>query len=382
LNNPLIATDPSGYIFWLVFAAAALTAAGGYIVGDRQFARAALGMAIGMLLGPGGSYGAAMTAFFGGSSFAAAVFAGFAAGGISSGNIQGAFRGALSAGLLYGAGSLAGDLQSGAATAAGEAAEAAGGQYGSAFSNAHETSIMAHGGIGRAGLHAIAGCVGALGGGKCGPGALSAGFAEFAGPKLDGLKIPGIVSRAIVGGIAAELGGGKFANGAMTASFGYLFNCLSHGCIARVLPTKQELRTFQTVRTFDDVTDWWLQTGAQTKYYDGNSPETQSFRNTAAVDKVRQELIGGAGHYAFAERYGFFESIFGAFKFGLDPVRHQVGGYAVYGVLVGDELRFTVHNEMSLKSLLPFLTPQERSQGERGGNVTQFFYWTEKKPDR
>jgi hypothetical protein len=85
--------------------------------------------------------------------------------------------------------------------------------------------VFAHGGIGRAGLHAIAGCAGsAAGGGKCGSGALSAGFAEFAGPRFDSIGAPAIVSRMFVGGIAAELGGGKFANGAMTAAFGYLFN--------------------------------------------------------------------------------------------------------------------------------------------------------------
>jgi RHS repeat-associated protein len=227
LNNPLSYTDPSGYFFWFAVAAAFITF--GYVTGGVQFARQIAGIAAALLLGPGGPYGAAITAFFGGSSFAAAVFAGFASGGISSGNIQGAFRGALSAGLFFAAGSIAGALQTGAALEAGNAAGAAGGDSVGAFLESQQTSIFADGGIGRAGLHAIAGCVGAVAGGaKCGSGALSAAFAEFAGPKLPGGKIEGLVSRAIVGGIASELGGGKFANGAITASFGYLFNCVSH----------------------------------------------------------------------------------------------------------------------------------------------------------
>ncbi len=140
---------------------------------------------------------------------------------MSSGNIQGAFRGAFTAGLFYGAGSFANDMLASEVSAnAGtmsEAAELAG------------NSVWAHGGIGRAGLHAIAGCAGALAGGKCGPGALSAGFAEVAGPYLrNDNMVTAVLSRALVGGIASELGGGKFANGAMTASFGYLFNELAH----------------------------------------------------------------------------------------------------------------------------------------------------------
>jgi hypothetical protein len=227
LNNPLSYTVPSGYFFW--FAVAALFGAFAYATGGVQFARQVLGIAAAILFGPAGPYAAAMATFFGGS-FASAVFAGFASGGISSGNIQGAFRGAASAALFFGAGSLADGL---AASAGAEAGAATGAPFDSsdfASASAHGSanSIAASGGIGRAGLHAIAGCIGALGGGKCGAGALSAAFGELAGPMIPGGKVEGLIGRAIVGGIAAELGGGKFANGAMTASFGYLFNLLSH----------------------------------------------------------------------------------------------------------------------------------------------------------
>jgi RHS repeat-associated protein len=227
LNNPLSYTDPSGYFFW--FAVAALFGAFAYATGGVQFARQVLGIAAAILFGPAGPYAAAMATFFGGS-FASAVFAGFASGGISSGNIQGAFRGAASAALFFGAGSLADGL---AASAGAEAGAATGAPFDSsdfASASAHGSanSIAASGGIGRAGLHAIAGCIGALGGGKCGAGALSAAFGELAGPMIPGGKVEGLIGRAIVGGISAELGGGKFANGAMTASFGYLFNELAH----------------------------------------------------------------------------------------------------------------------------------------------------------
>jgi RHS repeat-associated protein len=234
LNNPLSYTDPSGYFFW--FAVAALFGAFAYATGGVQFARQVLGIAAAILFGPAGPYAAAMATFFGGS-FASAVFAGFASGGISSGNIQGAFRGAASAALFFGAGSLADGIQAAAGSeAAAQAAGAGGGidEISNAFNAGSQSSIAASGGIGRAGLHAIAGCLGALGGGKCGAGALSAAFGELAGPMIPGGKVEGLIGRAIVGGISAELGGGKFANGAMTASFGYLFNyCAHNGCFDR-----------------------------------------------------------------------------------------------------------------------------------------------------
>jgi hypothetical protein len=82
-------------------------------------------------------------------------------------------------------------------------------------------------------LHGVAGCVTSeLGGGKCGPGALSAAFSKALAPatahwtKADPLA--GVAVSAVVGGTASVLGGGKFANGAQTAAFGYLYNALVH----------------------------------------------------------------------------------------------------------------------------------------------------------
>jgi hypothetical protein len=74
--------------------------------------------------------------------------------------------------------------------------------------------------------HALVGCGSSVAsGGKCGPGALSAGVTAFAGPLIN--KLPtqaALLANATLGGFAAMAGGGKFANGAITAAFGYLFN--------------------------------------------------------------------------------------------------------------------------------------------------------------
>ena len=66
-------------------------------------------------------------------------------------------------------------------------------------------------------------------GGNCGSGAVSAGFAEFAGPKLlTGNIVADTAVHATLGGVGALAAGGKFANGALTGAFGYLFNCVMH----------------------------------------------------------------------------------------------------------------------------------------------------------
>jgi RHS repeat-associated protein len=88
--------------------------------------------------------------------------------------------------------------------------------------------IGAEGSFGRALAHAGAGCISSsAAGGNCGTGALSAGFAEWAGSNLP-RQYDGFVTRVVLGGTAAELGGGKFANGAATGAFGYLYNFCAH----------------------------------------------------------------------------------------------------------------------------------------------------------
>ncbi|MBX3716062.1 MAG: hypothetical protein KF738_08690, partial [Burkholderiales bacterium] len=123
---------------------------------------------------------------------------------IQGGNLESAIQGAFSASLFFGVG----ELTQGVAMA------------------------------GKVAAHAAAGCAsGAAAGGSCRSGALSAGFAELAGPlaqEVAGQNVPAnIASRAVVGGAASRLGGGGFENGAVTAAFGYLFNCLAHECFAQ-----------------------------------------------------------------------------------------------------------------------------------------------------
>jgi hypothetical protein len=78
--------------------------------------------------------------------------------------------------------------------------------------------------------HAAVGCASsAASGGRCGSGAMGAGFGEFAGPILPDLgRIGNTVTSAVLGGTGSVLGGGKFANGAITGAYGYLFNDAVH----------------------------------------------------------------------------------------------------------------------------------------------------------
>jgi hypothetical protein len=114
--------------------------------------------------------------------------------------MTGGLQGALSAGIFFGAG---------------EAIQA--GQLGL------EASVTVHG---------VAGCVSSVaGGGKCGPGALSAAFSKTmvkTGFTKAADPVEGTIKSAIAGGIGSVLGGGKFANGAQTGAFSYLYNECMH----------------------------------------------------------------------------------------------------------------------------------------------------------
>ncbi len=200
VNNPLAYTDASGQCPWCFVAIVAAEI--GYQTGviDNGTARMIQSIAVMAWMGPAGSLGGAM-----GQGFVGGVIA-------SNGSIEAGMQGAATAGLFYGAGSFA--------DAMGQQAANAG----------QSSAAWAHGGIGRVMAHAAAGCAGAMAsGGNCGRGAMSAGFAEWAGPKLDSWgKLDPMVSRAVVGGTVSVIGGGKFANGAVMAAYGYLFNCSSH----------------------------------------------------------------------------------------------------------------------------------------------------------
>ncbi|OYZ04743.1 MAG: hypothetical protein B7Y26_11320 [Hydrogenophilales bacterium 16-64-46] len=189
-NNPLGYTDPSGY--FLCFFGCEVSPS----VGRALFTLG--GIAFGAILGPAGPI------FAGSTSWATTLVSGALAGGVGSfiatGNAQAAWQGALSGGLFAGAGLLGTEL---------------GG------------SFAANNGVGRALLHAAAGCISAsAGGGSCGSGALTAGFTKFASAyiQIGEGSLGRLVTYAVIGGTAAEIGGGKFANGAFTGAFQYLVN--------------------------------------------------------------------------------------------------------------------------------------------------------------
>jgi hypothetical protein len=131
---------------------------------------------------------------------------------VSGGNIESAIAGAFSAGLFFGVGELG-------------------------FASGSWQNVAAH---------AAAGCISAgVQGGNCGQGALSAGFAEFAGPRLmTGKMIADTTVHATLGGIGSLAGGGKFGNGAITGAFGYLYNKSLHGAPEYALdaePTEKDI---------------------------------------------------------------------------------------------------------------------------------------------
>lgn len=75
--------------------------------------------------------------------------------------------------------------------------------------------------------HAVVGCgSAAASGGKCGSGALAAGFGSAIGPLIPSNigTVGSMTAKSIVGGVGSAIGGGKFGNGAVTAAFGHLFN--------------------------------------------------------------------------------------------------------------------------------------------------------------
>ena len=80
--------------------------------------------------------------------------------------------------------------------------------------------------------HAMVGCGSSVAsGGSCGSGAMAAGFSKAVSPFVDtidqgnpGVNLQRAMAAAAVGGTASVLGGGKFANGAITAAFGRMYN--------------------------------------------------------------------------------------------------------------------------------------------------------------
>ncbi len=205
MNNPLAFTDPSGFSAWTRFRDRVLKPAAAIVVAiyapeliSSVFGAASAGASTAFGSWAVSGTGATFQLSALGSVVSGAA-SGFAAGAVSSGNLQGALQGGLTGGLFGAAGSL--------------------------------TEGFSAGSLEKIASHAGAGCIsGAVGGSGCGTGALSAGFAEMAGPALGdwGRGAGNTTKYAILGGVGSVLGGGKFENGAVTGAFGYLFNELLH----------------------------------------------------------------------------------------------------------------------------------------------------------
>jgi hypothetical protein len=189
------------------------------------------------------------------SQVCAAAASAFVAG-VTSGSLGAALRAGITSFITAAAFQAVGDLTGGLAL---DGAPDGGHAPLDFMSEAHLFNIAGH---------ALVGCVSAvMGGGKCGPGALSAAAGSFAGP-LVGQMFPdpqhntadlfgGTVASAVVGGVASVAGGGMFANGAVTAAFGYLFNS--------ALPKKME-RSQDNFEMWDDGT--YIHAPAGTKVWE------------------------------------------------------------------------------------------------------------------
>lgn len=203
-NNPLNATDPSGYFLDKLFKGL------NKLLGD--FAPFA-GIALGIMLGPGGWLAL-------GEGIGAAMTAGFIAGGVASGSLKGAFTGALSAAVFYGIGE---HFQGISET---------NGMLNRLGANLDlmENGLTAAEFTQKVMLHALAGGVmSVINGGKFGHGFAAAGVVQAASTKIDGIggktaSVKRVTAAAVVGGTVSKMTGGKFANGAVTGAFSRAFN--------------------------------------------------------------------------------------------------------------------------------------------------------------
>lgn len=213
LNNPLNATDPTGYFLKRLW--------------RNQYFRLAVAIVVAAYAGYGDFSWVGGTASGLTSTAAANAFVGgFVAGAINSGTLDGAAMGGFTAMAFYGAGQFANGMELSALADGGFAS--------------NSSQLWGPTGIGRALAHAGAGCASAgLQGGDCGQGALSAGVTKYAGSQLAG-PVNGVndmvretAVQAGIGGTVSMLTGGSFSNGATNAAYQYLFNYLSEEMIAQ-----------------------------------------------------------------------------------------------------------------------------------------------------
>ncbi|WP_372724844.1 RHS repeat-associated core domain-containing protein [Immundisolibacter sp.] len=202
-NNPLSLTDPTWLFIGKLFKSIGKAFKSVFKAIGSLFKNPYVRLAIGVAAGFYGGLGFAQALGYAKTAVAYHVVAGaaggFIAGGIIGGNLESAFMGAVT-GAAFGAI----------------------GGYGQNWGLTKQVAA-----------HALTGGTTArIQGGSFQSGMLSAGFAQWASPLVDQIKLSSqFLSRvgrsmtaAVIGGAASVVGGGKFANGAVTAAFARTFN--------------------------------------------------------------------------------------------------------------------------------------------------------------
>jgi len=196
LNNPLSATDPSGYLTF----------------------RQVLGIAIAVVAACYGQYYFAKDMLA--VSFAVSVAGGFTASYVATGSVEAGLWGPFSAAVFWGIGT-------GFSKSVASPVEGSGNFVQATFSRVGTGNVGA-----KVAAHAAAGGVmSELQGGKFGHGFVSAGVTEVLSPVIGqagGAGPKGVATRAALsaalGGTVSKITGGNFANGAATSAFQSLFN--------------------------------------------------------------------------------------------------------------------------------------------------------------
>lgn len=220
-NNPLNATDPTGFFLNKAFKGLFRAIGNIPIIGDamrfvatNQYLSSMVSIGVGILTGGSGAVTWALIAQ--NAAWAAGTqvaMVGMAGGGLGD---------ALKAGAIAGA----------TVAAFGGIHQLKAGKFGTGF-----LQDFANTAGGSAALHgAVGGTASVASGGKFHSGFLAGGFANLAGSfgvdRLGFNEVPGsqgeffgrTAYQAVAGGVGSIMGGSKFGNGAITGAFGYLFN--------------------------------------------------------------------------------------------------------------------------------------------------------------
>ena len=324
-NNPLNATDPSGYLSLKdVVKVVAVVVAAYFTAGLAVYA---YGGVTGLAAGATATFGQSLAAIAGanglglslGGAIAAGAGAGFASGLggslLNGGSIGEAFKagiiggvvGGIAGGLAYGVGSL------------------------------HEAGKMgfwerafAHGGV--------QGAAAEVQGGEFRHGFYAGFFTASAAPVLsDGFT--GMVEAAVIGGTASVLGGGKFANGAISGAFQYLLNDSQHDRDAAILKSANAShasagRHFETIEQYNA---WIDANSTEHHWYEGSG--------TAALDGF-QAFIDGVIPFAnpLENRFHFYDSN----RYGLN-YSQNVGAYTRDAMLAAASAGGTVEAQTAAR---------------------------------